>query len=333
MIFIVGNSRSGTTMLGRIFGMNSRVYTFGELHFFEQMIDNQALRDDPQMPRQQLIELAERLITSAREGLFFDVPDQKYTDEAERLVDGLAQRGPVSLYRAIMRAHAQEHGAEIALEQTPRYLFSSQEILDAFPDSHIINITRDPRDVMLSQKNRWRRGRLSASGIPMLWTIRSWANYHPFTTSKLWNASMRMADKMASHPRFHTISYEGLLRYPETVLREVCEAMELPFETEMLEVTQVGSSMGRDKPNQRGLDKSRIGSWRSGGVSNAEIAICEEVSGDQMRARGYDLSNTAASPLAKWLLKVSFPFKLVFAGIVNLNRFKNLPQLIARRFS
>ncbi|MBK9638971.1 MAG: sulfotransferase [Bacteroidetes bacterium] len=34
MIFVVGNSRSGTTMLGRMLGRNSRVYKFPELHLF-----------------------------------------------------------------------------------------------------------------------------------------------------------------------------------------------------------------------------------------------------------------------------------------------------------
>ena len=34
MIFIVGNSRSGTTMLGRMLGKNPSVYSFPELHLF-----------------------------------------------------------------------------------------------------------------------------------------------------------------------------------------------------------------------------------------------------------------------------------------------------------
>ena len=34
MIFIVGNSRSGTTMLGRMLGKNSKVFSFPELHLF-----------------------------------------------------------------------------------------------------------------------------------------------------------------------------------------------------------------------------------------------------------------------------------------------------------
>ena len=36
-IFIVGSSRSGTTMMGRIINNNEDVFTFNELHFFSRI--------------------------------------------------------------------------------------------------------------------------------------------------------------------------------------------------------------------------------------------------------------------------------------------------------
>ena len=36
-IFVVGNSRSGTTMMGRILGNHPDIFTFKELHFFGQL--------------------------------------------------------------------------------------------------------------------------------------------------------------------------------------------------------------------------------------------------------------------------------------------------------
>ena len=35
VIFIVGNSRSGTTMLGTILNQHHKIYRFEEIHFFE----------------------------------------------------------------------------------------------------------------------------------------------------------------------------------------------------------------------------------------------------------------------------------------------------------
>lgn len=71
ILFIVGNSRSGTTMLGRILGNHSQVYTFGELHFFEQMVQENTLA--VQCSHDKLTASLERLLTSARDGLFTPV--------------------------------------------------------------------------------------------------------------------------------------------------------------------------------------------------------------------------------------------------------------------
>ena len=39
-IFIVGSSRSGTTMISRILNNNKSVFSFKELHFFSQLFSN-----------------------------------------------------------------------------------------------------------------------------------------------------------------------------------------------------------------------------------------------------------------------------------------------------
>ena len=333
MIFIVGNSRSGTTMLGRIFGLNSHVHTFDELHFFEQQISAEDLDQNPLWPVDKLLRLGERLITSSRKGLFAPLEPGQYRAEAQLIVDGLAEPRPVDLYYAILQAHAEEWGKSIPLEQTPRYLFLAGEILQRFPGSHMINIVRDPRDVLLSQKNRWRVRSLADKNVPFIWTVRSWSNYHPFVTSKLWNSSVRKAAEMAKHPRFHSISYEELLRDPDKVLKQLCEDIGLQFEASMLQISQIGSSTGNDRPERLGFDKSRIGAWKMGGLSQAELKICEQVTGLQMIAHGYSLADEPANPLGVSLLKASFPFKLVIAGLVNLNRVSNLRQVIARRLA
>lgn len=332
MIFIVGNSRSGTTMLGRIFGLNSHVHTFDELHFFEQQISIEDLRDNPVWPEEKLVALGERLITSSREGLFTPLRPGRYHDEALAIIGKLYEKRPVDLYRAILEAHACENGKSIPLEQTPRYLFVAEEILERFPDSHMINIVRDPRDVMLSQKNRWRVQALKNDNVSWIWTLRSWFNYHPYITAKLWSSAVKMGARMAGwHPRFHSISYEDLLQDPERVLNQLCAAIGLSFEEQMLQVSQIGSSHKTDAPERRGFDKSRIGGWRNGGISKAELQICEEVAGQQMLANGYVPTNTKANPFGVSLLKASFPLKLALAGLVNLNRVSDLRQAIARR--
>ena len=85
-LFVVGNSRSGTTMLGRALGRHSNIHTFHELHFFEQQIEAEAIETRLAEGKKPCEALVERLLTSERDGIFSSVQPRKYTDEARRIV-------------------------------------------------------------------------------------------------------------------------------------------------------------------------------------------------------------------------------------------------------
>lgn len=46
-------------------------------------------------------------------------------------------------------------------------------------------MVRDPRDVLLSQKYKWKIRFLGANNIPYREVLRCWANYHPIAIAKL----------------------------------------------------------------------------------------------------------------------------------------------------
>ena len=50
IIFIVGNSRSGTTMFSRILNNHDEIFSFHEIHFFEELVSanelNKAISSD-----------------------------------------------------------------------------------------------------------------------------------------------------------------------------------------------------------------------------------------------------------------------------------------------
>ena len=66
-IFIVGSSRSGTTMMGRILGLNSNVFTFRELHFFGKLWTNNS---NQKLIRKDQIDLLSRLLCIQKNGIF-----------------------------------------------------------------------------------------------------------------------------------------------------------------------------------------------------------------------------------------------------------------------
>jgi len=331
VIFIVGNSRSGTTMLGRIFGSHSQVHTFGELHFFEQIVSEKIVKLGECWPSDRLLTMLERLITSAREGLFCPVTVGKYRSDAEKILNLTSKRDPVSVYECFLREETRRHRKHIPCEQTPRYLFSAIDILNSFPDARMINLVRDPRDVLLSQKNKWRRRFLGAKNIPLSEAFRSWVNYHPYTIARLWVSSVRMAQELEGHDRFMSLHFENLLKDPEQNIKNLCDFTGLTYEVEMLSVPQVGSSSGMDHPGRLGIDNTKASGWKKGGISKTELAICQSVASQEMRRLGYEFEPVSVPLWRRWLSMVTFFLKISIALLLNLRRSKNIVRSIRRR--
>ncbi len=331
MIFVVGNSRSGTTMLGRVLGKHTDVFTFGEIHFFEQMASAQDVAERPDWDEDRAIALLERLITSERDGFFEAVTPGKYDKDARALIDEAGTRDPVALYQTYLEAETRLNGKTVPCEQTPRYLFFTREILAAFPQARVVNLVRDPRDVLLSQKNKWKRRKLGASNIPRREALRAWSNYHPAVISKLWASAVNAGLALRDEPRVLTLKFEDLVADPAARTQEICAHVGLTYEPEMIEVPQVGSSTGADRANEKGISANQAGSWTRGGINKAEVALCEMIAARPMKAFGYEMSG-----ISKWQpgLIISFfllAFKAPISIALNLMRTKNLWDTLKRR--
>src|SRR5579884_4298471 len=212
IIFVVGNSRSGTTMTARLLGLHPDIHALRELHFFEEMWDP---RDGDQgLPHATAVALAARLLHNARSSYTVAPEGDAYRSDAEAIVEGIgAPVQPHRVLEAVMLCETRQHGAVIPCEQTPRNVYYIAEILRLFPAARVLNVVRDPRDVLLSQKNWWRR-RLRGSQTPWPVVARQWIDYHPLTTSLLWRGGVRAADRVATSERVHTVRFEDLVADP-----------------------------------------------------------------------------------------------------------------------
>ena len=151
-IFVVG--RSGTTMMGRILGRHSMVFTFHELHFFEYLWNP----DDvpPVLSIDQASLLAARLLTIQRDGYFTQADPQQYLEEAQAVIEGSRESlTPPAVFGLFLDYETRRYGKSISCDQTPRNLFYLREVLDLYPNAYVVNMIRDPRGVLLSQKNRF----------------------------------------------------------------------------------------------------------------------------------------------------------------------------------
>ncbi|MCS6917794.1 MAG: sulfotransferase [Chitinophagales bacterium] len=332
LVFVVGNSRSGTTMMGRILNNHPRVHTFPELHFFEQLWSS--ADRNWQLTPEEAADLAALLLNISREGYFARRHVADFLDEARSLLQREVSGHMVAsdVFAAVVRYEVQRNGKEMGCDQTPQNVFYIKEILELFPEARFVNLVRDPRDVLLSQKRKWRRRFLGGSHATWYETIRAWVNYHPYTISRLWVAAVR-AGTSVQHPHVLTVRFEHLLADPDSVIAEVCRHVGITFFPELKEVPQVGSSSGQDRSEVKGINAGRAQSWARGGLTATEIWICQRVCGQLMKTLGYEPAPVRCHPIMGLLYAVLWPLKLGAAFLMNLHRMKNIVETIRKRLS
>jgi len=246
-------------------------------------------------------------------------------------VNGSGPVSPLAVYGEFLAADARRRGGAIGCDQTPRNVFYIHDILEAFPDARVINMVRDPRAVLLSQKNKWRRRSLGESALPRSEVVRSWSNYHPLVTARIWKGAVDAADAI-DDPRLLTVRFEDLLTDGERQVAAVAAHCGIEFTTDMLDVPKESSSLASDDPDARGLRGEVAEAWRTqGGLSDAEVALCESVAGDAMRRHGYEPSSPDDATLGKLGWYGALPVKLGVAGVMNARQIGNPITMVKRR--
>jgi omega-hydroxy-beta-dihydromenaquinone-9 sulfotransferase len=335
-IFIVGNSRSGTTMMGRILGRHPNIFTFRELHFFEQLCSVSDVHKTINV--QEAIQLFSRLIALQRDGyLLVKMIRSEYIEEATQHLKniGLKHQTYISIYKLFLEYEAKLNGKYIPCEQTPRNLLFLKEILDFYGAcARVLVMVRDPRDVLLSQKNKWRRKLLGMPELPWHESFRTWINYHPIVISMLWLASIKEADAYKMEDRVRHIKFESFLESPKEELKGICDFLQIDFIDDLLTITMRDSSSQMDSVDQVGIDKRKIGQWQVAGLNDAEIFLCQSILGTNMKAHGYEKKNIEIRFMTVLLVTYylfSLAIKLPLAFLLNLYRMKSPLESIALR--
>jgi hypothetical protein len=284
--FVTGASRSGTTMLSRVLGNHSQALWLMELHYFGDLIHPEALTKP--LDERELQRLATRLLARQARGVWIEGPTGIEQRQATRIVAELPpeRRTGADIFAAVLDTLAAQAGKHMVCEQTPRNIFYAERLLEIYPHARVVHIVRDPRAVLASQKNRWRRKRMGVKHIPWSEVLRSWANYHPVTMGRLWVEANRVALDLIGHPRFMLLRFEDLVQGPEGEVRKICRFLGVEFERAMLDVPQVNSSNRPNLADRKGIATDVLDRWPQI-LSESEIAICERVTERLMKRFSY----------------------------------------------
>ncbi|MEY3342651.1 MAG: hypothetical protein RL090_335 [Bacteroidota bacterium] len=316
--------------MSRVLGNHSQVHSFQELHFFDEMYSPTA--SVKPLSHDHLAKIMATLRDIQRNGYFNRQGTAAFIAESLDSVKTNTLRTPLEALLHFLHSESAEHSKSIPCEQTPQTVFAMETLLKELPQARFVIMVRDPREVLLSQKGKWKRRKLSGGKIPLMESIRSRMNYHPSTISRIWCATYQSALKHGEDPRVLFVKYEDLTEDPKKSVEQICTHIGIPFEDSMLDVPVVGSSNFTDAANDRGISKSRQGKWMNE-LNQAEIYICEKLCNSLMRQFQYPQSNIKGSFLQLWFYKGILPFQLAVALLFNLKRLKDPVRLWKRLFN
>lgn len=332
-IFIVGNSRSGNTMMMRILDEHSEIKGVNEVHFFEKLWN--ANDGNRKLTNDECIFLVARLLSIQRDGYIQKFVFEKHRDEASKFVSSLPKeaRSMTGIFSRFLLYETELSDKVIPCEKTPQNVFYLDEIFRYIPNAKVINMVRDPRAVLLSQKNKGKKSDRAAYGRyrTKQEDLRLRINYHPITISRLWNSAVGAGIRYIDHPDVINVRFEDLLVDPEEEMRKVCKFVGITYQPDMLDIHAVGSSNAKDNLSDKGIKSERVHTWKRGGLNKTEIFLCQRITKAMRLKYGYEELAIKPNYLKLLYYYCSFPIKLVLSVIFNLHRMKSVLDAIRRR--
>lgn len=213
-IFIVGCSRSGTTILQRCLARHSKLTSFPETDFFRQAIGGRKGRLLASVglaaPR------ASRALDKACAAL-----DVRRGGAA---APGRSLASLVDSFVAVLDGIALDRGRTAWIEKTPKHFLYVDAITRYVPDCAFVHVLRDGRDVVASIYDR---ARLYPDTFPLQRTV----DYG----IALWNRAMKVSRDCVGRPGHAFAFHADFVADPEGLLRRLCEELGLKFEPAMLD--------------------------------------------------------------------------------------------------
>lgn len=225
-------------------------------------------------------------------------------DECRELA-GLPPRPPVPHGRPAPAAGRAEpcvdpQGLARFADASPDLIYSTDVLLDAFPDAQLVQVIRDGRDVVADMLDDERCLAWFKPGLANLDTVfpnpflgvedhterTRWPRAAAAVKCALrWRGSVRLSAKLRRQipeDQLFTVRYEELVARPRRVAADLAEYLDAPLAKNALTgLVRAGTPDGHG-----------VGSWRER-LTPRQIAQVEKVAGTELRRLGYRLDSDA----------------------------------------
>jgi hypothetical protein len=268
-LILLGVSRSGTTLL-RVILDRSPGIAIPDESFFVPLL---ARRHGRSIEAARFLDDVARIATIRDWGV-------TASDIAPRVRSGMRTGAAIG---AIFEAYAARAAKPRWGDKTPMYMRHLPLLEELFPTAQYVHLVRDGRDAALSFLE-----------MPEGTFTRTWA--HPRTTAQFacsWRREVldaRDLGRRVGPARYFEVRYEQLVADAESVMRDLCRCVDIPFEPGMLDYA--GAVDVTAKPHQQRLLRpptTGVRNWREA-MSRVDVAAFEVVAGDVLRDLGYEVT-------------------------------------------
>lgn len=293
--FIAGVQRSGTTLLSVLLGKHGAIYLGDSAVIFRLITCFKNYADIlPHNLKYDQNEVLAWLIENDPKGKLKDLLDYENIDQYSNIKDLIHQ----SIQQKLTKENAQIFG-----DKAPNLQHYIPDLLMLFPEAKIIHIIRDGRAVARSMN---RRAYKDLSLCAQTWVD---GNILGLTNQKVLGAE-----------KYKLFFYENLLKNPEQTARDLCNFLEMPFDSNMLDLVQKNAEPEAKQYVKSSFDTSKINDYKNQ-LSPKQIRKIERIQGPLLQKLGYDLMNDYEEKYFKQLsvfqrivLNTKDNFKLLFKG-------------------
>lgn len=220
-LFVVGVGRSGTSLLQSMFAAHASVAYMPETGFIRRYVAKSKLAG---LYAQYGFEAVVKCLTEDDNFSRIGIDPESLTRKALDM-DGQLD---ANIYKCMV---LESGGPDVEWvgDKDPRLLEFLPLVSRLFPSCKVVNIIRDPRDVLLSKKKAE-------------WSMKG----HPWKHIFANRVQLRLCRRYGAllfGSNYHEIIYEDLISDPEATLSQLCKELGLPFEKAMLDFGEAAKNL------------------------------------------------------------------------------------------
>jgi hypothetical protein len=263
-VFIVGCSRTGSTLLQSLLNRYTNIDILSETHFLVPNLIHRdfasAIRPFNGLSDEIFVTKVLDLMASKRLfGVFWEKDFSRDMD-MDYLKKALlaSEKNLKGIFSAVMEAHARSKGKKNTGAKFPFYICYAHKLLDFYDEALIIHTIRDPRAIFASQyfKRRIKNGNFLQKVIIAV------TQFVHINLQFFWAA--RTHHKLKGKSGYFVCKYEDLVQYPQDTLKLLCEFLNVPFDSRMLQARAVlNTSFVSERQKINSFQTFSVNAWKS----------------------------------------------------------------------